>query len=455
MQIPFAKSSYRRDRAFGPEQKLVNWIVEKDGSGSEIEPLMLLQRPGLERVATLPAPVQAMLYTAGGAAGTYAVAGSALYRIDDGATPLLGQMSGTDDLVSMASNFDRVAIVSSGLLYLYGASTGSTDNSFRQVEIPDGHVAADITSLNGYFVIACEDGRYYWLVPGDDDLSGDSALHFATAESSPDGLVGCAVLDGNLFLFGTTTTEVWQPVANADLPFQRITGQEYQRGCLSRDTIRPIDNSLIWVGDDGKVYRASNVPEHISTDSIDERIKRRSADPSAWIYSYESHLFYVLSIPGQSTFAYDISTQIWSEVASEGYANWRPIVGATTPSDILCGDSETGAVWKLTDAATDDGDIIRRTVSATVAVSGRPRRIDNIVLDVAGSAACTWMVRWADADELVDDQEWISLDARPGADVLTLYRMGAASQPCRTIEVEITDPVGARFSGGRIGEAYR
>ena len=458
-EISFANAAYKRQRAFSPEQRLVNFILEKDDSDSEETKVMALQRPGLERWSTLPAPIQA-LYNSTSALSplpaTLAVSGSNLYSVAQDGSTLLGAMSGTDARVAIAANFDRVAIVSRPLLYFYGATSASTANSFRNVAIPNDLQAVDVTSLNGYFIIAMADSTFYWLVPGVDDFSSDDEeLDFATAESVPDGLVGVATLNGNLFLFGQSSIEVWQPTGNADLPFQRTTGQDYQRGCLARDSIQHIDNSLIWVGDDAKVYRAQAVPQKISTDGIDERLRLRTGDPSAWTFSYDGHLLYVLRIPGQGSFAYDIPSQTWSEFASEGYDLWRPFVGCDATGGPICGDSESGAIWQLADISNDDGQIMRRTISATAPVKSSPTRLDAITLDVGSEAACEWSIRWADADEFLADQDWATLPAKAGSDTLNLRRCGAARSPYRTVEVEVTADVAVRFSGGRLGEAWR
>jgi hypothetical protein len=462
MKIPFATEAYKRSNAFLPEQKCVNFLVEEDDSDANTTQVMLLQRPGLDAYATLPAPIQGLYSSQSALASTLpttvAVAGNILYSLDDTILAPLGTMSGTDGLVKIVSNFDRICIVSGPLLYCYGASTGSTANTFRYIPTADSYQVADVTSLDGYFIVAMTDSTFFWLNPGDDDWNGgdpDRALQFATAESQPDGLVGVNTLDGNLFFFGQKSIEVWQPTGNGDAPFQRVAGQLYQRGCLARDTIVQCDNSLFWVGDDCKVYRVSSVPLRVSTSSIEERIRKRTGDLSAWTFDWDGHLVYVLRIAGQGTFGYDVSSKRWSELASEGYGFFRPVCAALIDNDAIVGDSETGALWKLSDSSTDAGTLIRRTASGTIALNSKPIRNDNIVLDVGSEGACHWMLRWADGDQNLDDQPWVSLPARTGADTLTLYRLGIATQPYRTFEIEVTDPVAVRFSGARAGEAWK
>jgi len=457
--IPFAKQAYQRDLSFAPEQILRNLIVEKDESGSDPETVMLLQRPGLELRATLAGPVQA-LYAPNNALTGFpaliAVAAATVYSISGSRATALGTITGTDTRVAVASNFDRIAIVADGCLWLYGASKTSTANTFRQVAIPVGYRAVDVTTLDGYFIVAMSDGTFYWLVPSDDDFTGTvNALHFATAEAQPDSLVGVEIWNGNILFFGSASIEVWQTTGNADQPFQRTPSQGFQRGCLSRDTVQQIDNSVMWVGEDAKVYRVAGVPQKVSTIGIDERLKKRAGSPSAWTFSYSGHLYYVLNIPGQGSFAYDLSTQVWSEFASEGNVTWRPHVGASNADTVICGDSTTGALWTVTDAYTDAGTLIRRTTNASVAIVGAPVRNDDFAIDFGASGPCTLNLRWADADEFLSDQAWQPLDAPAGASVVTLRRLGQARAPYRQFEIEITDPVGVRISGARIGDVWR
>jgi hypothetical protein len=456
--IPFALSAYRRDIANTPEQICRNFIVENDDSGSDEKAVMLLQRPGFDPFADLTVPVQALYASNNATAGfpaLLAISGNSLYSLDGSTSTALGSIAGSDPRVRIVSNFDRVAIVADGCLWLYGASTGTTGNSFRQVTIPDGYQVVDVAMLDDYFIVAMSDGTYYWLVPGDDDFDGDTnALHFATAEAEPDSLVGVSILNGNIYFFGGDSIEVWQTSGTADQPFQRLPNQGFARGCLHRDTIQAIDNSIIWVGEDAKVYRVSNVPQKISTIGIDERLQKRTGEPSAWSFSYSGHLYYVLNIPGQGSFAYDISTQNWSEFASEGHGTWRAHVGTSLQDIVLCGDSQTGAIWKLSDSATDAGTLIRRTATASVVVVGRPVRNDDVSIDVGADASCTINLRWADAGEDLTSQPPASLQAAAGANVLTCRRLGQARQPWREFEIEITDPAVVRISSARLGASW-
>ncbi len=463
--IPFAVSSYRRDNSITPEQICRNFIVEKDESGSDTKQVMLLQRPGLDPYLTIGGAVQALYATNNATAGfpqLVGIANNTLYSLDNETVTALGAITGTDPIVAVQTNFDRLCIVAGGLIWLYGASSGTTTNSFRSIAVPSPYIAVDICVLNDYFVIGMSDGTWYWLVPGGDTLGTDGtgsatdpALHFASAESAPDGLVGVRVLNGNIFFFGNTTVEAWQTTGQASQPFERLPNAGYSRGCLARDTIVEVDNSLIWVGDDAKVYRVSSVPEKISTIGIDERLKERTDAPSAWSFSYSGHLYYVLSIPGSGTFAYDVTTQNWSEFASEGHANWRAITGTSINDTVYAGDSQSGAIWKLSDSPTDDGTLIRRTVSASVIIAGKPARNDDVSIEVGADASCAVNLRWADADQTLADQPAVSLDAASGANILTYRRLGQARQPYREFELEITDPAVVRISGARLGDSWQ
>ena len=175
--IPFAKQAYRRDAALTPEQILVNLIVEKDQSDSDSETIMLLGRPGLDALTTLAGPIQAVFAPSNAMSAGFpsliVIAANTVYSVSGSTATTLGTITGTDVRVAVAGNFDRIAIVADGCLWLYGASTGSTQNTFRQVDIPTPYSAVDVTTLDGYFIVAMSTGTFYWLVPADDDFTGD------------------------------------------------------------------------------------------------------------------------------------------------------------------------------------------------------------------------------------------------------------------------------------------
>lgn len=450
VQIPLGIQSYRRQDDIIPETKMINLYIEEIPPQNDGDPTQYVrfQRPGL-------APFDEIVGGSGGITGMYRQDGifngdifftynSNLYRRGVSITNL-GPI-GSSNMTRWASNIDHLAILTDTGLHLYDGS------SIIDVTIPvdtPAHIPVDITSINGYFIIFCADGRWYWIVPGATTID---PLNFATAESSPDGGIGCIRVKDEVFFYGSSTIECWQPTGDADLILKNAAGRQYDKGVINRETIMAFDNSILWVGEDNRVYRADNVPIPISNYGIETRIKNRTGDLSALIFPLEGHLFYVLKIPGQGSFAYDAATRQWSEFQSYLLTEWRPSTTVTFDGITYCGDSLQGKLWTLdTERSNDDGSILQRIVTGTVEFNGKPVKVSNFSMYVGTSADCTFYVRWKDAQE-----DWPTdyepLVARPHADVIGIFRCGNARQPLRTFEIKVEDDVKMRITWAKANE---
>ncbi|MFC0304394.1 hypothetical protein ACFSTI_29290 [Rhizorhabdus histidinilytica] len=441
--VPLGLSAYERQAGFFPEVELVNLFLEKDESGASPDQWMRIQRPGLTAAATLNGPVRGLYQQDGVFSGDlFANSTSTLYR----AGAPIGELSAVSR-VAYAASIDILAMAADEVLYAY------TGAGITSIAMPDDRLVVDIDALNNYTLIGTPDGRFYWLEPGSTVVG---ALDFANAESSRDGLVAVRRLGDEIWFFSARSTEPWQATGNPDAPFTRAPGRQFDRGCLARDTVQRFDNSLIWVGENCVVYRAAGVPQRISNHGIEERLRKRSGPPSAWVYGLgDGHLFYLLKIPSQGTFAFDAATSGWSEWASEGSTEFRGHVGIDTPDGTYVGDFATGAIWTLDPAADDDaGTLIRRRVSGTIAVIGKPGRQNSFSVAIGANADCSVKIRWKDGQEGFPDY-WEEMEVRAPYDIVNLYRLGIPDQPLRTFQIEIEDSSIVRISGALANEAWQ
>jgi hypothetical protein len=101
-------------------------------------------------------------------------------------------------------------------------------------------------------------------------------------------------------------------------------------------------------------------------------------------YSWEGHDFYVLHIPGQGSWAYDLSTGLWDEVTSFGRDFFRGAVSATgVNSQPLFGDDATNTIWEMTVEQRFDGDDpVLFEWTGLLEVADAPVRCNNVVLSV-------------------------------------------------------------------------
>ncbi len=444
--VPLAINAYKRAAGFQPEVRCRNMYVEEDKSGASPDNLMRIDRPGLTLWTTLPASTRGVFRVDGLFGGAvYAAAGNRLYTITEGSYTDLGGIGG-GARVRWAANYEKVVTLSGTTAWQYDGAT------VTGIVMPDSRETQDIDVLNNYILFACPDGRFYWMVPGSAVVD---PLDFATAESSPDGLVAVRVIGDEAFLLGVSKSEVWQTTGDSEAPFLRAQGRNFDRGCMARDTALLFDNSLFWVGDDGNVYRYSNIPTIISDNGIAQRIRNRTALPSALIVEEDGHKHYVLKIPGQGSFGYDPSSQQWNEFATIDQVAWTPHVSTSLDGSRWIVGAENGPeVWLYDpEAVTDDGAMIERIISGTVPLMGLPARNDSLAIGAGGSANFTIQLRWRDGQDDFPAQSE-DLEIRAPADIVSLYRLGLPEQPFRTFELRITDPVKARISGMMAGAAW-
>lgn len=257
--VPLGMGAYKRQSAFLPEVELVNLYLEEDKTGVSPDGTMRLGRPGLVTFGHVPEPGRVVYRADGVFNGDVFVLGhSGLYNVNEYTYINVGAVE-AGGKAAIVGTKATLFTLSNGKIGRYDGTT------LHPLPVPDGRYVADIATLDGYLLIACQDGRFFWLAPGATEID---ALDFATAESAPDGLVAVESMGGEFYLFGRETVEPWQPTGDGDAPFQRAGGRLYQRGCASAASVVRFDNSIAWVGDDGVVYRADAVPMRLSEHGI-------------------------------------------------------------------------------------------------------------------------------------------------------------------------------------------
>ena len=255
MKIGLVGGSYQQRSLPFNAQRTVNLFPIKDEGGKEVS--ALYGTAGKRLFANIGlGPIRQEFTSANGR--FFAVSGSKLYEVDSlGSGVELGSLDSSDGIVTMAENNTQLAICDGSKLYILTYST----NDFQKITLASFPTSVGIvTFIDGYFVVNENDTGRFYISGINDGLSSWDALDFATAESSPDNLVSVVNAIGQMWLFGSETTEVWTNTGDSLFPFRRISGAKMQTGILSPFTAVEIDNSVIWVGRDklgqGIVYRA-------------------------------------------------------------------------------------------------------------------------------------------------------------------------------------------------------
>jgi hypothetical protein len=176
----------------------------------------------------------------------FAVYGNDLY---ENAVGLIGTMSTTPGQSDpeIADNGYEAIVCTGDRLYKKSFSTGGVSriyfNNGSTYDIP----ACSVTFIDGYFVAAVnhsadnEDGVYVSAL-----YNGSSwgILDYAKAEFSSDRVIKVAACNGLLYVFGTTSTEIWQNVGDPNYPFQPVQGAKYTFGLHCRNSLVIINGSI-------------------------------------------------------------------------------------------------------------------------------------------------------------------------------------------------------------------
>lgn len=343
-------------------QRTINLYPVLDQQGKE--PSALYGTPGLTLFATAGAgPVRGEFAAANGR--SFAVSGAGLYELTSaGASTLVGTLTTSSGIVSIDENGLQLGICDGTYVYTFTYAT----NVFFKVTDVDLPTAGTLTFIDGYFVISkVSSGAFYISALYDGTSWG--ALDFATAESSPDELLRVFNAVGQLWLFGTKTTEIWTNTGASTFPFEKIAGAKMETGILAPHSAVAVDNSVFWIGRDnigsGIVYRAQGFsPSRISTNYI-ERLLQAATSPStlrAYSYQEDGHTFYVITGGGlETTLVYDISTQQWHERAylnaMGAYEQHLGACGMYAFSRQLVGSRVDGKIYTMSlGTYSDDGD---------------------------------------------------------------------------------------------------
>ena len=363
MKTPILGGSYVARSINAADNRMVNLFAEAipEGSGGK-EAGFLLRCPGLRLLATVGSgPIRGLWVTNGVA---YVVSGNKFYSLSTSYTAtLIGTVSGSGP-VSMADNGTQIFIACNPLSYIYNTSTAV----FAPITDVDFPGAGSVGYLDGYFVFNEPDSQKFWVTSLLDGTSVDP-LDFASAEGYPDNVISLIVDHREIFLFGTTSVEVWYDAGTPDFPLARIQGAFMEVGCEAAYSVAKLDNSVFWLGSDargrGIVYRANGyTPARISTNAVEYAIQSYGSisDAIAYTYQQDGHPFYVLIFPSaQATWVYDVSTTLWHERAgfkNGEFTRHRSNCQMSYNSEIVVGDYEDGRLYAFDlDVYADDDQI--------------------------------------------------------------------------------------------------
>lgn len=431
MKLPFGLSAYSRFDGRMAQVRLVNLYPEP--SPTSETGMVLIPRQGLHQEYDLGGPITG-LFQADGVygGGLFAVSGGHLFNGEDD----LGAVAFDGRRAEFAYTVDGLFILSGGVVHQYNGET------LEPTEFPDDAEVASIAAINQTLVaIRADTGTVYFRLPGDTEWN---ALDFFSAEREPDPAICVRALTDALYVFGTSSVEVFAPTGDAERPFDRIDGLAITRGLKDRDSVVRLDNTLFFVGEDGIAYRVDGVPKRISDHGVEERLQA-SSTAACWSYVLAGHAFWVVRLDTE-TLAYDVASEAWHELV------WPVCIGLDEVERtwVACGT----AIHTLRDQAHDNGAGFERIFTA-VLPTDKPGSVNAIQVNLSpgvtpvGDEPAILQMRWSD-NQGRTWTDWKDANTGFGGEYRkrVLYRRGGmVDAPGRVMEFRMTDPVVHRFSG--------
>lgn len=456
-------------------QRSVNLFPEMNelGTGKEKEAAFLAPSPGLRLVVTLPqSPVRGMWRASNGQ--VFAVGGDRMYRVTyDGMTFMsseLGVLNTSTGPVSIADNGIQVVVVDGPGGYVWTLDPGT----FNVITDPDFPGADQVTYQDGYFLFNHPDtGQFFFS--GINAVSFD-ALDFATAEASPDELLGILSSNQNVYMLGSQTIEVFYNSGDNDNPWQRVAGAVIETGVSSAFTAQKLPGGgFAWLGGDatgqGIVYRLEGTQaKRISTPAVETIIRKRTAaeiaSAKAWVYQQGGHIFYALNISGMAfTLVYDMSTNMWHDrtyLDVKKAQRHRADCHAVGFGFNLVGDYQNGQIYVLDpDKYTDYGTSIQR-IRAAPHITKELKRVFHtyfqldmevgVGLDGTGQGTDPHAVlQWSDdGGHSWSNERWATIGKIGQTRWRVIWRRLGASRD-RVYRVTVTDPVKIVLIGADLG----
>lgn len=460
MKTPILGSSYVTRSVNAADNRMVNLFPEIVPEGGK-EAAFLNRAPGLTLLATVGnGPIRG-LWAMG--SYLYVVSGSTLYKVDSAYTATsLGTVTGTGP-VTMSDNGTQLFVACNPDAFIYNTST----LVFAEITDADFTGAGTVAYLDGFFVYNEPGSQRIWVTSLLDGTSVDP-LDFASAEGSPDGVVGIIVDHRELWVFGTNSTEVWYNAGNPSFPFGPIQGAFSEIGCAAPYSIAKMDNTVFWLSSDargyGMIYRAQGYTgQRISTHAVEWQIQQYGniSDAVAYTYQQDGHAFYVITFPSaNATWVYDASTQAWHERAgfSNGsFTRHRSNCQAFFNHITVVGDYEDGSIYEMSLTTYDDNGAVQKWLRSWRALPPGQNNLKrtahhSLQLDCESGVGLNSgqgedpqvMLRFSDdGGHTWSNERWVSIGAIGAYGTRAIWRRLGMTEKLRdrVYEVSGTDPV--------------
>lgn len=230
--------------------------------------------------------------------------------------------------------------------YIYNTVT----QVFEQITDEGYPGAIDALFMDGYFVQIDPTRRFAFNSDLSDGMAYNTLDRF-TSEKSPDLLMALGSSQNDLILFSESTAEFFENTGAAQQPF-RSKRISMERGCASRYGVAHLDNTVFWLGNDGKFYMLEGYgPRRISTRPIEQSILGLNWGLAyAFIWESAGHSVVYWTFPDGRTWGYDVSQPPglqWHRRESLGFEVWRVTSTAFWQNKWIAGDFQNDHLWEM------------------------------------------------------------------------------------------------------------
>lgn len=336
----------------------------------------------------------------------------------------IGKIPFSENPVRMSDNGTTLFIVdgtkNSGWYCAMPSQPGGDYGAISQISDGSFYGSPTVAMLDTFFLFVNPNTTNWYTSPAqfsDEATTPFDSLYVASDTTSLGTIVGLSVLGQYIWLFGRTQIEFWADSGAPDFPFARVPGVTVEAGCISPYSIANIpttastpNGAIMWLGQDrsgnARIYlgqQTSAVP--VSTFPVDGALQAMGdlSRAVAGVYQQDGHVFYVLTVPGQSSsWVYDVSTALWHErcgLDSEGNeAQIRPLYWVQAYGQTWAADRDNGAIYRVTlEALDDDGTPIKRQRAFPHLLTNGTRGIHRkFMLDMQNGEGQEVSVDWSD-----------------------------------------------------------
>lgn len=334
IRTPFIGSAYVEARGTNfADAQMINLYPEfAEGPGAKDQGV-LYQTPGL----ILDSPVgngpirgtgvlQGVMYVLSGAT-IYPVIQSTTSNATTIGAPI-GNIGTGAGRVSFVTGLNQMALFDGTAGYLISASASGQIGTLSTIALPFQNPVMG-TYQDGFGLAFPANSNQIWQSNGL-DLSTWQGLAFSTADANAENIVAIANIHREVWVFKSTTTEVWDDVGTNNFAFQRNSGVYVEVGCAAPWSVAQAGEFLIFLaqtkmGNIRVCMMEGYRPVFISTASVEQQFDAGAQLGDAFAYTYEQkgHVFYVLTFPTlNQTWVYDLSESmkvgrpIWHRRAS-------------------------------------------------------------------------------------------------------------------------------------------